>query len=136
MSSDAMKRQGFLDGYIYEYMNKQEKALCNLASNQSLQAVLQNETLPSNLAQWFICNMATNSKTDNGQAVSILLQDERCRVGIAFLDENLSRNFTAMAAVAQQEYRVKKDIEMCRTCSSNFGVIIVPTVLNVTFTTI
>lgn len=121
MSYDAMKRQGFLDGYICEYMNKQEKALCNLPDNQSLQAVLQNETLPSNLAKWFIYNMATNSTADNGQAVSILLQDERCIVGISFLDECLKGDFTAMAAVAQQDDRVKKNIEMCHTCSSNIG---------------
>ena len=37
------------------------------------------------------------------------------------LEECLRKGFTAMAAVLQQDERVKKDIQMCRTCSNNIG---------------
>ena len=37
------------------------------------------------------------------------------------LEKCLRKEFTAMAAVLQQDERVKKDIQMCRTCSNNIG---------------
>lgn len=61
------------------------------------------------------------TKTDNGQAVSIVLENGSCKVSIWHLEECLKEGFTAMAVVLQQDERVKKGIKMCRTCSSSIG---------------
>jgi hypothetical protein len=47
-----------------------------------------------------------HSKTDNGEAVSILLQHGRCDVDVAMLEKLLRKGYTAMAAVLQQDERV------------------------------
>lgn len=122
MNKDALKRQGFADNnVIKEYMASQTQALCNLSDTENLRAVLRNETLSSDLVRDFIFNLIKHSKTDNGQAVSILLEDGRCKVCVSSLEECLRKGLTAMAAVLQRDDRVKNDITMCRTCSDNIG---------------
>ena len=63
-------------------MNNQTRGLCNVVDNQNLRAVLRNETLPANLAEQFIFELIYRSRIDNGKALSILLEDERCEVRI------------------------------------------------------
>jgi hypothetical protein len=66
--------------------------------------------------QFFILDLVSYSKTDNGQAASILLQDERCHVDVAYLHDALKKDYTAMAAALIQDERLKKDIQMFQTC--------------------
>ena len=96
-------------------------ALCNLLDGENLRAVLRNESPSSDVALDFMSDLVEDSKTDNGQAASILLQYGRCEIGVDQLEMSLQRGFTAMAAVLQQDERVKKGIKMCYTCSNNIG---------------
>ena len=122
MNEDALKRQGFIDdNTIDNYLHCQTEELCNLVDNERLRAVLRNESLPSDFARIYVRCLIGVSKTDNGQAVSILLEDERCNVDVHDLENCLKNDCTVMAEVLQQDERVKKDIQMCRTCSSNIG---------------
>ena len=59
-----------------------ERLLCNLPDCQNLRAVLRNDTLAPFFVAGFIDSVVEWSSTDNGQAVSILLEDERCKVDI------------------------------------------------------
>ena len=64
---------------MHDYVENQKQALCNLVDNENLRAVLRNETLPFwTLLEISLHLLANYSKTDNGQAVSILLEDGRC----------------------------------------------------------
>jgi hypothetical protein len=55
--------------------------------------------------------MRDDSNTDDsGQAVSIVLEDERYEANVSHLETCLRKGFTAMAAVLEQDERVKKDI--------------------------
>jgi hypothetical protein len=119
----VMERQGFFNHYfINEYMDLQTQMLCNLPDNENLRALLRNETLPSSdLTRSFLHYLVHHSKTDNGQAVSMLLEDGRCKVDVYHFEVCLKKGFTAMAAVLQQDERVSKDIQMCHSCSNNFG---------------
>ena len=121
MYSDALKERGFDKNYCANYLMNHTLGLCNLVDNENLQAVLRNETLPSGLARDFMHHLVKDSKTDNGQAVSILLQDGRCKVNTDHLEQCLRKGFTSMALALQQDERVKKDIQMCRTCSKHIG---------------
>ena len=72
----------------------------------------------------FVISFTTSlvdSETDNDQAVSILIEDDRCTVSIYDFEMCLRNGFTAMAAVLQQDERVKKDVQMCLACSENVG---------------
>ncbi len=122
MDYDVMVNRGFNNDFIDEYMRKQRKGVYSLLSdNESLRAVLRNETLPYDLVRDFMTRLVEHSKTDNSQAVSVLVQDGRCEVNIYHLHVCLRKGFSAMAAALQQDHRVKKDIQMCRICSNNIG---------------
>jgi hypothetical protein len=92
-------------------MTNQEDVLCNLADNQNVRAVLRNEFLEHCQVQFFIFDLVSYSTTDKGQAVSILLQDERCHVDVAYLHDTLKKDSTAMAAALIQDERLQKDIQ-------------------------
>ena len=64
-----------------------------LSDNENLRAVLRNETLPSCSAQHFMNDLIEHSENDNGQAVSILLEDGRCEVDIYHLERMLQKRF-------------------------------------------
>jgi hypothetical protein len=116
MNDEGLKMLGFTDyDFIDEYMEKQKETLCNLFDNENLRAVLRNETLYSFLAEYFMYNLVDYSRTDNGQAVSIFLEDARCEVNICHLEVCLSEGLTTMAAVLEKDERVKKGITTCRT---------------------
>ena len=121
MSWNILENRGFHGVRARIYLNNQTQGLCNLVDNQNLRAVLRNETLPANLAEQFIFELIYHSRIDNGKALSILLQDERCVVRIQELEKCLRKGLTSMAEVLQQDERVKQDIKMCRTCSNNIG---------------
>ena len=108
VDSDALKERGFDRNYRTNYLMNQTQGLCNLVDNENLQAILRNETLPSGLARAFMHHFVEDSETDNGQAVSILLQDGRCNVRVEQLELALRKGFTSMAAVLQQDERVKE----------------------------
>jgi len=71
-------------------MNIQQEILCNRGNAENLRAILRNETLHAIVSKAFMYQLVENSKTDNGEAVSILLQNGRCDVDVAML-ENLLR---------------------------------------------
>lgn len=55
-----------------------------------------------------MANLIEYTQTDNDQAVFILIEDERCEINVDHFEECLSGGFTAMAAILQQDERVKK----------------------------
>lgn len=70
---------------------------------------------------WFVyC-----SPVDNGAAVSALLEIDKCSsVNVHLLDVALKKDMTAIAAVLQEEERIKNGIfriTMCSKCSDNIG---------------
>ena len=68
-----------MDDSIFDCLKKQRQALCNLVDNENLRALLRNESLNPGFMFSFIDDLVHHSKTDNGQAVSILLEDGRCQ---------------------------------------------------------
>lgn len=116
MMSPNLDRKGYIN-----YIDHRTRGLCNLSDNTNLQAVLQNVGLDFHSAKHFIEQMTNYSKTDNGEAISILLKDGRSEPCIEALEMALRKGFTAMAAVLQRHDRVKKDIKKCKTCSNNIG---------------
>jgi hypothetical protein len=85
------------------YMVRQITAFCNLSDNENLQVVLCNETLPSGLARDYIFNLAYFSRTDNDQALLILIEDRKSQPNIGALKGVLRKGFTAMAALLQHD---------------------------------
>jgi len=97
------------------YMVRQITAFCNLSDNENLQVVLCNETLPSGLARDYIFNLAYFSRTDNDQALLILIEDRKSQPNIGALKGVLKKGFTAMAALLQHDEQVRKEVQMCHT---------------------
>lgn len=98
--------------------NIQKRIICNPVSIDNLRAVLCNETLPLSFAHDFISYMVeSDSQTDNGEEVSLLLQDSRCDAYIGMLVKALKKGYTSIAAALQEDERVKKDIQKCAKCS-------------------
>ena len=121
MNDIALEKQGLVDKERTKYLASQTQGLCNLVDNENLRAVLRNESLRPDFVASFILELANHSRIDNGQAVSILLQDDRCNATCLMLERMLRDELTAMPAVLQQDERVKKDIQMCRICSDHIG---------------
>lgn len=110
----------------FDYLNKQDRVFCNLSDNDNLRAVLRNETLGPGFVERLFRTFVHFSTTDNGQAISILLQDGRCdvsHVSIFKLQTFLKKGFIAMARALQQDDRVKQMIlfGQCSTCAANTG---------------
>lgn len=122
MNDDALEKRGFVATDRIRYTLKQETLLCNLPDAENLRAVLRNETLDPDFVRRFMHYLVWyNSTTDNAQALTVLLEDERCKVNVDELEKVLRQGFSSMAAVLQQDERIKKDIQMCETCSNNIG---------------
>lgn len=106
-----------------QYEMKQLKTICNFNHNGNLRAILRNESL--NHCTWvgseFVECLIAYSKTDNAEAVTILLEDGRVQVGECLLDYALRKDFVAMAAALQENDVIKAGIQMCSTCSINIG---------------
>jgi hypothetical protein len=102
--------------------NKQELALYNLKSAANVRALFRNETLPAHIVKDYIQNLIFWSTTDNGEAVSVALQDGRCLVEPSMLDKALRKDYTAMAAALQQDETVRAAIQMCCTCHARIGI--------------
>jgi len=68
------------------YLDLQERALYNLASAADIRALLRNETLPQSMIVDFLKNLIVESTKDNGEAASVLLQDDRVFVEPYMLD--------------------------------------------------
>lgn len=102
-------------------LNRQEKALCNISNSSHFRALLLNKTLPPKILQNYIKLLIQRSVSDNGEAISILLQDGRCKVTPVMLDKALQKDFVGMAAALQQNDSVRASIRMCTTCSVNIG---------------
>lgn len=105
-----------------KYWHEETMVLTNLDHVDKLRAVLQNKSLPQYRILALLEHLVRWSKTDNGEAVSLLLTDGRCIVNVDMLDEALKKDFTAMAAELQQHESIKKEIQMCSTCSNNIGI--------------
>lgn len=105
------------------YLFKQRRALCDINDAEKIRAVLRNETLEPDFVASFVHHVIKYASGDNGQAVSALLEDERCTVNIEQLHILLRERprCNTMIGALQQDDRVKKDIQMCATCSSNIG---------------
>jgi hypothetical protein len=112
-------------------LESQNGTLCNLVDNENLRAVLRNKTLPSDLSSNFIYWLVKSSKTDNGQVVSILLENSRCNVTVHHLEKCLRKDLTAMAAVKMNASRkIFKCVELaptnvgCYWCTNENGCVI------------
>lgn len=101
------------------YLLRQRLTLCNLSHNDKLRALLLNESLKD--ADRLLEHLVEYSETDNGEAVTILLQDGRCNANVSMLEELLQKEFVSMAAALQENAAVKEGIRMCHTCSVNIG---------------
>ena len=99
----------------------EERALYNLASAANVRALFRNETLPARIAKDYIKNLIAKSLMDNGEAVSVALQDGRCLVEPSMLDKALRKDYTAMAAALQQDETVRAAIQLCSTCNANIA---------------
>lgn len=104
-----------------QYTTIQRNVLCNLGSLDKLRAVLQNETLGTWFAGMYIWLFIWYSKTDDAEAASILLQDDRCRGLSGTIAEALRKNYTNIAAALQQDVRAMLLVEWCAKCSSNIA---------------
>ncbi len=71
--------------------------------------------------RYYLYLLVSHSKTDNAEAVSILLEIDNVYAEIDLLDIALQKDFTEMAKALQQAESIKKDIRMCATCSVNIG---------------
>lgn len=102
------------------------RILCNLGSAERLRAALCNKTLPST-REGMLWDLVRYAKTDDGWAVSLLLEDEACRSLDSYedpcdmLDTVLKKDFSAMAAVLQGNKAIQAQMKMCATCSVNVG---------------
>jgi len=123
VDAHALEKYGFSDDDRSEYLRIQDYLLeRNLQDNcDKLRALLLNTTFCGDLAGNYLANFIRSSKTDNGEAVSILLEDGRCHVNPYMLDDVLQKDFTEMAAVLQQNEVIKAGIQMCTHCSENIG---------------
>lgn len=121
VDSNMVSRMAVPSSRHQRYLDRQERALCNLASAASLRALLANRTLPQDMIVNFLTKVTRKSLTDNGEAISVLLQDDRVLVEPAMLDKVLRRDFFAMAAALQQNEVVRAGIRMCDTCSVKVG---------------
>lgn len=99
------------------YMRMQNVILCNLGSIGVFRAVIQNESLSRD----FFGSLVRFSETDNGQVVSLLLEDGSFRVSSDMLDTVLKKDFGAMAVALERNDVIKAGIRMCHTCSENIG---------------
>lgn len=109
-----------VNAYRSWYLERQELAMCNLPAS-ALRSLLKNKTLPESLITCFLKKLIEKSTKDNGEAVSVLLQDDRVRVEPNMLDLALRKDFTSMAAALQQDEGVRASIRMCSTCSIKIG---------------
>lgn len=121
MNHDALEKRGLGNSDRDNYLEKQRLELCSISNAENMSALIRNVTLDSVLFGRFLEDYVNCSKTDNGQAVTILLQDGKFKVGVEQYEQSLRKGFTAMAAAFQQDERVKKDIQMCPACSNNIG---------------
>jgi len=123
VDSNMVARIKFDQAHAYHvrYLDLQERALYNLTRTADLRALLRNETLPQSMIVDFLKNLIAKSTKDNGEAVSVLLQDDRVVVEPKMLDMALRKDYAAMAAALQQNEQVKASIRMCATCSVNIG---------------
>lgn len=103
------------------HLKAQERAMCNLSAT-AIRALLQNPTLPNNFVEAFLEKIIEKSKTDNGEAVSVLLQDDRVHVEPTVLDTVLRKDRVFMCAALQQNEAVRAAIQMCSTCAKNIGI--------------
>jgi hypothetical protein len=80
MKKDTLDIQGFDHDYSMNYLSNQLQGLTNLSDSENICAVLRcsimHETLPPVTARHFMYNPVGYSKTDNDQAVSIILENE------------------------------------------------------------
>ncbi len=102
----------------WKYQCTQRVVLCILDSADKLRKLLRNETICKIFLHEYLDSLVQYSKTDNAEAVSILLEHD---AGVWALEQALRRDFTEMAEVLQQVDSIKNDIHMCATCSINVG---------------
>lgn len=100
------------------YQEHQNIFLRNLDDSNKLRAVLLNESLLA-IASDLLGYLFLHSKTDNGEAVSILRQDGRSYVDSIMLDYLLEKDVTSMVTALQEP--IKAGRKMCHTCSDTIG---------------
>jgi len=122
LTCKALAKDGFSGRTCsWNFMQNQDHVLMRNQNDDKLRAILLNEFIPSYHLRRLIWTLIKTTKTDNASAVSLLIQDGRCDVDPFMLDQALRRNYTSIAAVLQQDDRIKAAIQMCATCHVNIG---------------
>jgi len=119
--AETLNNHGLPKSIISTYLMNQKRVQCNLANADQLRALLRNETLVPFALERFMTNLIHHSNTDNAEAVTVLLQDSRCRVFPSNLAGALIKDLRAMAEALRQDDRVKPYIQMCHEYAANIG---------------
>lgn len=94
----------------------------------AIQALLENETIHKSILDALMFSLIYDgrqtsfSDNDRAAAVSILLIDGRCEVGIDRLDRAIKERLPAVSAVLQEDERIKPLIQKCELCDENIGI--------------
>lgn len=95
--------------------------MCKLASAANLRALLRNETLLESTVFDFLNSFIEIAYADNGEAVSVLLEDGRCFVEPYMLDIALRKEKLLVAAALLQHDEVRASMRACADCNVNIG---------------
>lgn len=114
---DSNVTQEYSQGF-FSYLYEQSGILCNPVSLDNLRAVLCNENASDHIIGELLQEFVERSKTDNGQAITILLQDRRAVVKGHFLQKPLRKSFPAMVAALLGSDAIKKSAQQCAACST------------------
>lgn len=110
--------------YWTSEVRAQQCLLCGtvFSDTSKLRALLRNTTFQGTILRLFLWNLIGNAKTDNGEAVTILLKDGRCQVEANMFNAVLRKDFTAMGAALEKHDTVKTAIQVCAKCNTNPGI--------------
>lgn len=104
------------------FVNQGRVIFCSFDKIDMLRAILANETLTrANTYRRFMIDLIRLTKTDNGEAVSALLEFGKCTVEPNMLDEVLRKGYTAMGTALLQNEQIAKRAQKCDSCYNNIG---------------
>lgn len=121
MNRNVLVQRGLTISKSLLYVMEQERALKNISDSGNLRALLRNETLAPDFCSDFMENFIKHCNTDDGQAVSAIMESTRCHVNSSMLEALLRKDFTAMAQVLQEDTRAMEGTVSCATCDNNIG---------------
>lgn len=96
----------------HEKAKRQEQFIINLRNMDHLRSILHNENLKG-AADNLLHALVEYSTTDNADAASVLLHDGRPTANVELLETAIKKGFTSIAAMLQQDARVRPHIHWC-----------------------